>query len=129
MNFVDSIKAYWRNYANFHGRTSKKTFWWTVLFLALAGSVVAVLFPGAVEVVTIGDMTFPSRSDSAMQTVWSIGTFLPSIARGVRRLQDIGKPGTYIWFALLPIAGAIMLLIWFLKPGELTANKDGEPVI
>ena len=80
MNFVDSIKSYWLNYANFHGRTSKKT-------------------------------------------------FLPSLALGVRRLQDMGKPGTYMWFILIPLAGAIMLLIWFLQPGQPHANKDGEPVL
>ena len=129
MNFFDSIKAYWLNYANFKGRTSKTTFWWTVLFLALATAVVGVLFPGAVEVNTFAGISFPTRLDSPMQNLWSIATFLPSIAMGVRRLQDIGKPGTYLWFALIPLAGAIMLLIWFLQPGEPRANKDGEPVL
>ena len=129
MTFIDSVKSYWLNYANFHGRTSKKTFWWTILFLVLAGAVVALLFPGKVEVIQLGDMVIPSRTDSAMQSVWSIATFLPSLALGVRRLQDMGKPGTYLWFILIPFAGAIMLLIWFLQPGQPQANKDGEPVL
>ena len=129
MNFGESIRSYWLNYANFKGRTSKKTFWWTVLFLALAGAIVGALFPGSLETVNIGGYQVQSQTNSAMQTVWSIVTFLPSIALGVRRLQDIGKPGTYLWFALIPIAGFIMLLIWFLKPGEPHANKDGEPVL
>ena len=128
MNFVDSIKAYWRNYANFHGRTSKKTFWWTVLFLALAGTAISAVFPGSVEPQHIGSFEFSTRSESAIQNLWSIGTFLPSLALGVRRLQDMGKPGTYLWFALLPVIGWIMLLVWFLQPGEPVANKDGEPV-
>lgn len=129
MNFGESIRSYWLNYANFKGRTSKKTFWWTVLFLALAGAIVGVLFPGSLETVNIGGYQVQSQTNSAMQTVWSIVTFLPSIALGVRRLQDMGKPGKYLWFALIPIAGFIMLLIWFLKPGEPHANKDGEPVL
>ena len=129
MNFGESIRSYWLNYANFKGRTSKKTFWWTVLFLALAGAIVGALFPGSLETVNIGGYQVQSQTNSAMQTVWSIVTFLPSIALGVRRLQDMGKPGTYLWFALIPIAGFIMLLIWFLKPGEPHANKDGEPVL
>ncbi len=128
MNFMDSIKAYWRNYANFKGRTSKTTFWWTILFLALASALISALFPGAVEFNNVGGFDIPSRTDSIAQNVWSIATILPSIALGVRRLQDIGKPGTYLWFILIPIAGIIMLLIWFLQPGQAGANKDGEPV-
>jgi uncharacterized membrane protein YhaH (DUF805 family) len=128
MTFFESIKAFWLNYANFKGRTSRTTFWWTVLFLVLAGSLVGILFPGQLEVNQVGDWELPSRQDSIAQNVWSLAVLLPSLALGVRRLQDIGKPGQYLWFILVPIAGAIMLLIWFLKPGETVANKDGEPV-
>ena len=128
MNFMDSIKAYWRNYANFKGRTSKTTFWWTILFLVLASALISALFPGAVEVNHVAGFDIPSRTDSIAQNVWSIATFLPSIALGVRRLQDVGKSGAYLWFILIPIAGFIMLLVWFLQPGQPGANKDGEPV-
>jgi uncharacterized membrane protein YhaH (DUF805 family) len=128
MNFIDSIKSYWRNYANFHGRTSKKTFWWTVLFLFLASSLIAAIFPGSIEMNEVAGMQLPTRNDSAIENAWTIVTFLPSLALGVRRLQDIGKPGQYMWFILIPIAGFIMLLIWFLRPGDPGANKDGEPV-
>lgn len=128
MNFFDSIKAYWRNYANFHGRTSKTTFWWTILFLFLASCLVAIIFPGRIETHEWMGQQFPTRTDSIGQSVWSIVTFLPSIALTIRRLQDMGRPGTHFWFVLIPIAGPIMLLIWCLKPGQPHANKDGEPV-
>jgi uncharacterized membrane protein YhaH (DUF805 family) len=127
MSFFDAIKSYFKNYANFSGRTSKTTFWWTVLFLVLAGMLVAAIFPGAVEVDHIAGLDISTRNDSIAQNVWSIGTFLPSLALGVRRLQDMGKPGQYLWFALIPVAGWIMLLVWFLQPGLPTANKYGEP--
>jgi uncharacterized membrane protein YhaH (DUF805 family) len=127
MPFFDAIKSYFKNYANFNGRTSKATFWWTVLFLALAWALVGAIFPGAVEVDRIAGLEIPTRNDSIAQNVWSIGTFLPSLALGVRRLQDMGKPGQYLWFALIPVAGWIMLLVWFLQPGSPTANKHGEP--
>ena len=129
MSFVDSIKAYWRGYANFKGRTSRTTFWWTMLFLALAGTVIGILFPGAIEDNDVMGMHFMVRHDSGIQSLWSVATFLPSIAIGVRRLQDIGKPGYYLWFALLPIVGWILLLVWFLTPGEPGENKDGKPVV
>lgn len=128
MTFIESIKSYFKNYANFHGRTSKTTFWWTVLFLVLATTLVAALFPGQVVSDRIAGFDIETRNDSIAQNVWQIATFLPSLALGVRRLQDVGKPGQYLWFILIPIAGAIMLLVWFLQPGQPAANKDGEPV-
>ncbi len=128
MPFFDAIKSYFKNYANFHGRTSKTTFWWTVLFLALASALIAAIFPGPVEINEVAGMTFTTQNESIAQNVWAIATFLPSLALGVRRLQDMGKPGQYLWFVLLPVAGWIMLLVWFLQPGQPGANKDGEPV-
>ena len=128
MNFMDSIKAYWANYANFKGRTSKATFWWTILFLVLASSLIGALFPGGIEVTHFAGVDIESRANSIAQNVWSIATFLPSLALGVRRLHDVGKPGTYLWFGLIPIAGFIMLLVWFLQAGQPAANAHGEPV-
>jgi uncharacterized membrane protein YhaH (DUF805 family) len=127
MPFFDAIKSYFKNYANFNGRTSKPTFWWTVLFLVLAGMLVGAIFPGSVEVDHIAGLDISTRNDSIAQNVWSIGTFLPSLALGVRRLQDMGKPGQYLWFALIPVVGWIMLLVWFLQPGQPVENKLGTP--
>ncbi len=128
MSFFDAIKSYFKNYANFHGRTSKAMFWWTVLFLALSSALIAAIFPGPIEINEVAGMTFTTQNESIAQNVWAIATFLPSLALGVRRLQDMGKPGQYLWFVLLPVAGWIMLLVWFLQPGQPGANKDGEPV-
>jgi uncharacterized membrane protein YhaH (DUF805 family) len=127
MTFQDSIKSYFKNYANFHGRTSKTTFWWTILFLVLATTLIAAIFPGQLVSDHVAGFDIETRNDSIAQNVWQIGTFLPTLALCVRRLQDVGKPGPYLWFILIPIAGAIMLLVWFLQPSQPGKNNDGEP--
>ena len=129
MSFFDSIKAYWRNYANFNGRTSRTTFWWTILFLVLASAAVSLIFPGNyIEETIFGHFDVVDYKESAMENLWALGTILPSIAMTVRRLHDMGRPGTHFWFLLIPIAGPIMLLIWCLKPSVAEANAYGEPV-
>ena len=58
--------------------------------------------------------------------IYSLGVFLPSLAVGVRRLHDIGKSGWYYLFVLIPLVGAIILLVWFCKEGESSSNDWGE---
>lgn len=129
MNFIDSIKAFWLNYANFKGRTSKTTFWWTVLFLVLASAAVSLLFPGKNVVETIWDgFEVTDYKESAGENLWALVTFLPGIALTVRRLHDIGRSGKSFWWLLVPFAGSIMMLIWCLTKGQEQSNEYGEPV-
>jgi uncharacterized membrane protein YhaH (DUF805 family) len=129
MNFIDSIKAFWRGYANFKGRTSRAGFWWAMLFLALAGAAVSIAFPGHMVAERLwNDVAISDYKESNMEDLWSLAVFLPSLAITARRLHDIGRSATSIWWLLLPIAGAIMMLVWVLKPGQLEANEYGEPV-
>lgn len=127
MNFGQAISSYWRNYANFKGRSSKRAYWWTVLFLLLAGSAVSILFPGQTTAVEIMGQMVDVRENSAMENLWSLATIIPSLALSVRRLHDIGKSGHNLWFVLIPLVGAIMLLVWYLRAGDASENQYGAP--
>jgi uncharacterized membrane protein YhaH (DUF805 family) len=131
MEFGTAIKTYWVNYANFKGRTSKATFWWTILFLALAGSVISIIFPAHYETNMMNQFDpFDDNGqwvESVPSRLWSLATFLPSLALLVRRLHDTGRSGHKAWFVLLPIVGWIMLLVWVLKPTDLQPNAFGAP--
>jgi uncharacterized membrane protein YhaH (DUF805 family) len=52
-------------------------------------------------------------------------TFLPGLAVMVRRLHDVGKSGWMFFIALVPIIGAIWLLVLFVKDSESGENKYG----
>lgn len=127
MNFGQAISSYWRNYANFKGRSSKRAYWWTVLFLLLAGFAVSILFPGQTTAVEIMGQMVDVRENSAMENLWSLATIIPSLALSVRRLHDIGKSGHNLWFVLIPLVGAIMLLVWYLRAGDANENQYGAP--
>lgn len=129
MNFFDSIKAFWRGYATFKGRTSRAGFWWAMLFLALAGAAISIAFPGKNVVETIWDgFEVMDYKESAMENLWSLAVLLPSISITVRRLHDMGRSATSFWWLLVPFAGGIMMLIWMLQPSQPEANAYGEPV-
>lgn len=116
MNFKDAIKTFWVKYATFKGRARRSEYWFAVLFVTLVSSACQLIDPSH------GDY------NSRLAGVWSLATFIPSLAIGVRRLHDIGKRGTYLWFALLPIVGWILLIVWFSTDSQPGTNAFGESV-
>ena len=54
-----------------------------------------------------------------------IGSFIPSIAVGARRLHDIGKSGWLQLLGIIPIVGLIILIVWWAKEGDKEDNAFG----
>lgn len=116
MHFIWSYEKMWRNFLNFHGRTSRADYWRAVavnfgvyLILAYAGS-----NSGAAQLIYM---------------LYLIAAIVPSLAMGVRRLHDRGSSTWWILLALIPIAGSIALLVMMLRPGDLGANRYGPAPI
>jgi uncharacterized membrane protein YhaH (DUF805 family) len=99
MNFKDAVRTCFTKYADFNGCASRSEFWWWVLFTSVA--------------------TLILRSFSyELSGVFSLGTFLPSIAVTARRLHDTDRSG---WLQLLwciPVIGWILLIVWGAEPGK-----------
>ncbi|MBT3559904.1 MAG: DUF805 domain-containing protein [Flavobacteriaceae bacterium] len=51
--------------------------------------------------------------------------FIPSLAVLVRRLHDVGKSGWFYFIVLIPLVGAIWLLVLFCTDGDQGENKWG----
>jgi uncharacterized membrane protein YhaH (DUF805 family) len=120
MSFTGAITSVLQqNYANFQGRAVRSEFWyWTLfsilvnIFFSLAGAMVhAVVFLHLI-VALIG-------------LVFSLGFLIPSIAVTVRRLHDLDKSGWWYFIILIPLVGAVILLIWFCTPGTRGPNRFG----
>lgn len=115
MNFSEAIQSGFNNYVNFNGRAQRSAFWYWILFVWLAGIVASIL-----------DMAvFGSDSIYPLSSIFTLGTILPNLAVGARRLHDTGRSGWWqlLWF--LPIIGFIILLIWFIQQGEAGTNTYG----
>lgn len=103
MNFVDAVKTCFTHYVGFEGRATRSEYWWWMLFVV---GVSVVL--GALKLGTIGNL-------------FTLGTLLPSLAVGARRLHDIGKSGWWQLIGLIPLVGWIVLIYWAAQP---SANGD-----
>ncbi|WMI65983.1 DUF805 domain-containing protein [Aestuariibaculum sp. YM273] len=106
------LKTVLDNYANFHGRARRKAYWIFFAFNLLFAYSIAYIASILVELTDfIHFMWLP--------IIYLIAVTIPSIAVGVRRMHDVGKPG---WFLLIPVYSFILAV----SAGETGTNKYGE---
>lgn len=115
VGIVDAVKLFFTNYTNFSGRSTRSEFWWWIL--ANAGIILAL------------NLVLGSISATALMVigiVYYLGTLIPDLSLSVRRMHDIGKSGWALLLCFIPIAGAIILLVFAAKESG-PANQWGEP--
>ncbi|MEC9424889.1 MAG: DUF805 domain-containing protein [Actinomycetota bacterium] len=99
--YVDAF----RRYAEFGGRSRRSAFWWFVLVNWVVLLAVSVVVP------TVGFL------------YWAV-SLLPSVAVGVRRLHDTGRPGWWWLINLVPF-GVIAFVVFMVLDGTREANRYG----
>jgi uncharacterized membrane protein YhaH (DUF805 family) len=102
------------NYVNFSGRANRAQYWWFVLANFIAVAVLALLMQVA------GIFTL-------LYVVYAVGVFLPGLALAIRRLHDTNHSGWWILIALIPLAGFIVLLVFYVTAGTAGDNDHGAP--
>ena len=117
MTFKEAVTHVFQNYANFSGRARRSEYWYFTLFnmivvaalsalAAASGKGLAIIFRGLTSLV-------------------SLGMFIPGLAVCWRRLHDIGKSGACFFIGLIPIVGAILLIVWYCRDSEPGDNMYG----
>lgn len=102
VGFGEAIALFFRKYAKFNGRATRKEFWFAALFnfiVSLVISIIAAFVPIL----------------SFLSIVYALGVLVPGLAICWRRLHDIGKSGVYYLMSLIPIAGPIIVLVFCCK--------------
>ena len=106
------------NYAGFSGRARRKEYWMFVLFNMIFAFVAMILdnvFGIAIEGVGWGPI----------YGLYLLAIIIPSIAVAVRRLHDVGESGWMVLISLIPIVGAIWLLVLMVKDSNPGENQYG----
>ena len=121
MSFSDAIKSYFKNYANFNGRARRSELWFASLGVGVISFVLS-MFASAIDGSgNVGLFT-------VVYYLWSVAIFIPSLAVTVRRLHDVNKSGGYYFMILIPIVGAILLLVELVRDSQPGPNRFGNPV-
>ena len=125
MSFGAAIQSFFKNYANFKGRARRSEFWYSLLFVGVVGVVLGLVMPGTPTMLPDGTMI---AGVGLLASLWQLAVLVPGLAVAWRRLHDVDKGGPYYFMVLIPIVGAILLLVQFAKEGTPGANRFGEPV-
>jgi uncharacterized membrane protein YhaH (DUF805 family) len=112
-----------QNYANFSGRARRSEYWYFALFNLFAIISTAILdrLFG-----TTFDMGFGPSPYGYITILYYFFIFIPSLAVFVRRLHDVGKSGWFILISLIPLIGAIWLLVLTFTDSDTGDNAYGS---
>ena len=110
MGFMDAVMSCLKGSLTFSGRASRSEYWWFCLAIIIVEVVLTVV-------------------DSLLGTPLILAVLLlvpAAISAVVRRLHDLGKSGWWYWIVLIPLVGAILLLVWMVTDGEPQPNAYGD---
>ena len=121
-NLATAVKSVFRKYARFSGRATLSEFWYwtlgqTVIFILLW--MLSLAFMLNLFIFNDPQQMPPSRvfnhvlAGESPVLLWALFTLLPSLAVGCRRLHDTNKSGALLLLNLIPLAGPILLIIFF----------------
>ncbi|MBQ6652306.1 MAG: DUF805 domain-containing protein [Prevotella sp.] len=149
MSFMDAVKKCFANYANFNGRARRSEFWWFYLLVAAVNGIlgwilqifaakkaavvseaISVMFsdPDKLAALEAQEASYANINLIIMivMAVWALGTLLPMLAAGARRLHDVGKSGHLQWLWLVCGIGGLIPLIMCIPDGSPAPNQYGE---
>ena len=103
-----------KKYATFSGRAQRAEYWYFFLFYILT-------FIGLSFIHGITGTFSEEAGIGLLGGLYSLAILIPSLAVGVRRLHDTGRSGWWLLVGIIPLIGAIVLLIFFVQdsvPGD-----------
>jgi len=104
--FLDVIT---KKYAQFSGRATRSEYWYFILFYIIFAFVI-----GFVDGILMGMIGLPP----VLSIIYLLGTIIPSIAVGVRRLHDIGKSGWWYLLAIVPLISLVLIAFFVMDSKE-----------
>jgi uncharacterized membrane protein YhaH (DUF805 family) len=107
-----------RQYADFEGRARRTEYWMFVLFSVIISIVLNVLD-------NLLGLAFMAGTAGWLSLLYSLAVLLPSLGVSVRRLHDTGRSGWWVLIALVPLVGAIVLIVFTATEGNRGPNAYG----
>ena len=101
-----------KNYVGFEGRARRQEFW----MYALINFIIAVVL------YLIG----LAIGTQIIYYLYALAVLLPGLAVAVRRLHDTDKSGWWVLLGIIPIVGAIILIVFTATEGTRGPNQYGQ---
>ena len=106
--YLDVLKRY----VDFNGRARRQEYWMFVLF-----NFIFVVIANVIDGV--------AGTYGIISLIYSLAILLPALGVFVRRLHDTGRSGFWFFIGLIPLIGAIVLIIFLVQDSEPGTNNYG----
>jgi len=134
-NPARAIGRFFGRYARFSGRSSRSEYWWVGLLnvvVIYGAGIVAIVLADAAERSGAAGPGIAAGLLGALIAVFLLGSFIPGLALGVRRLHDANLSGWFLLLGAVPGIGPMALLVFSLLPhspaGERFDRRTGAVV-
>jgi uncharacterized membrane protein YhaH (DUF805 family) len=148
--FDAAVRRFFRKYATFSGRASRSEYWWVVLFEALLGLVVYLIFlAGAIPATEWVSAHLPPMTTTdglvaiagllnaptawlmvvafVLSAVTGLVLLLPTLALTWRRLHDANLSGALWFLSFIPGIGGTIVFVLTLLPSDPQGRRFDEP--
>ncbi|BBB27488.1 DUF805 domain-containing protein [Amphritea japonica] len=102
-----------KNYVGFSGRARRKEYWMFTLF-------------NLIVAIVLGFVDNLIGTTGLLGGIYALAVLLPAIAVTIRRLHDTGRAGWWLLLILIPIIGALVLLVFMILEGKSGNNDYGN---
>ena len=117
------VQTLLKQYANFSGVQSRKSYWLTILaYFIISIGVAGLLFITSVVYSSPADMPLVS----AIGSLFGLIFLIPCIAIAVRRLRDAGQNPWLFLLVLIPVVGSIIVFVLLCLPSRYQHVHEGS---
>ncbi|MFS9256741.1 DUF805 domain-containing protein [Streptococcus infantis] len=133
---INAYKNFFKNYAEFTGRSPRPDFWWVWLGNLILSIPFWIIYFYIVYFSTVMDSVSDSASEATFMVfglvaiiyaVFYLAILVPTLALSVRRLRDAGFHWAFIFLRFAPMGGIALLILFAMPTKETEVVNYSEP--
>ena len=133
---IQAYKNFFKNYAEFTGRSTRPDFWWVWLGNLILSIPFWIIYFYIVYLSTVMDSVSDSASEATfivlglvviIYAIFYLAILVPTLALSVRRLRDAGFHWAFIFLRFAPMGGIALLILHAMPTKETEVVNYSEP--
>ena len=133
---IDAYKNFFKNYAEFTGRSTRSDYWWVWLGNFILSIPFWIIYFYTVFLSTVMDSIDDSVSEATFMVlglvviiyaIFYLAILVPTLALSVRRLRDAGFHWAFIFLRFAPMGGIALLILHAMPTKETEVVNYSEP--
>ena len=133
---IQAYKNFFKNYAEFTGRSTRPDFWWVWLGNLILSIPFWIIYFYTVFLSTVMYSVSDSASEATFMVfglvaiiyaVFYLAILVPTLALSIRRLRDAGFHWAFIFLRFAPMGGIALLILFAMPTKETEVVNYSEP--